>query len=462
MFAAAGAAKLADRPGSRQAARDFGVPAALAGAVGIGLPIAELAVAVALLPSASAAWGALGALALLAAFCAGIAVNLAKGRAPDCHCFGQIHSEPAGVRTLLRNVGLAALAVFAFVAGVREPGPSAVAWVARLSTAEALAAAALATAFVLGGVALATALLTRRELLRRATGHVHAEEVSVPDYGLSVGTPAPRFALPDVQGVEVTLDGLLALQRPVVLVFTDPNCLVCEALMPDVARWQSEHMARLTLGVVSTGSPDEVRAKAEKHGLDLVLRGEKKTYQSFDAPGVPSAVAISPSGAILSPVATGDVDIAALVAEIAGVEIASPGLPPGAPVPDLALPDLAGNLVRLAEFRGEETLILFWGPACPHCSEMLDELREWEANPPPGSPQLLVIASGTLEEIGDEGFAATVLRDEGGEARAAFDAHGWPTAFLVAADGRVAWPQAVGAPNVLRLLRSRVAAGVSA
>jgi len=48
VFAVAGLAKLADRAGSRQALQDFGLPMALAGLFGLLLPLAELAVAVAL------------------------------------------------------------------------------------------------------------------------------------------------------------------------------------------------------------------------------------------------------------------------------------------------------------------------------------------------------------------------------------------------------------------------------
>jgi len=55
VFAAAGAAKLADRVGSRQAIVDFGVPSAIAAPLGLLLPLAELAVAASLLP-ASTAW----------------------------------------------------------------------------------------------------------------------------------------------------------------------------------------------------------------------------------------------------------------------------------------------------------------------------------------------------------------------------------------------------------------------
>ena len=57
VFAAAGAAKLADREGSRRAIVDFGVPAALAAPLGLLLPLAELAVAATLLPASTAWWG---------------------------------------------------------------------------------------------------------------------------------------------------------------------------------------------------------------------------------------------------------------------------------------------------------------------------------------------------------------------------------------------------------------------
>src|SRR5690242_12665316 len=95
IFVVAGLAKLADLAGSQQALRDFGVPAKLSRPLGVLLPLAELVVAVALLPAVSAWWAALGALALLLLFVAGIGYNLARGRAPDCHCFGQLHSAPA-------------------------------------------------------------------------------------------------------------------------------------------------------------------------------------------------------------------------------------------------------------------------------------------------------------------------------------------------------------------------------
>src|SRR5713226_2622846 len=123
VFVVAGLAKLVDRAGSRQALIDFGVPARLVTPLAVLLPLAELAVAVALIPTASAWWGALGALALLVLFITAIGYNLAQGRTPDCHCFGQLHSAPAGWSTLVRNLVLAGIAGLVVSFGTNAAGP---------------------------------------------------------------------------------------------------------------------------------------------------------------------------------------------------------------------------------------------------------------------------------------------------------------------------------------------------
>src|ERR1700761_4655809 len=104
VFGVAALAKATDRSGSSNALRDFGVPAWLAPTLGWWLPLAEGAVSVALVPVPTAWWGGVGALSLLGVFLAGIAYNIARGRAPDCHCFGQLRSEPVGWGTFIRNV----------------------------------------------------------------------------------------------------------------------------------------------------------------------------------------------------------------------------------------------------------------------------------------------------------------------------------------------------------------------
>jgi uncharacterized membrane protein YphA (DoxX/SURF4 family) len=154
VFAVAGAAKLLDRDGARQVVRAFAVPRPLVVPVAVVLPVAELAVAAALTLTFSAVTGAVGALVLLALFIAGITVSLARGRQPDCRCFGQIHSAPIGGKTVARNAALAVLAVLVVLAG---PGTGLSAWSSRLSAVEWLTLAvaiALAGAFAVEGSAL--------------------------------------------------------------------------------------------------------------------------------------------------------------------------------------------------------------------------------------------------------------------------------------------------------------------
>ncbi|MCA1656417.1 MAG: DoxX family membrane protein [Actinobacteria bacterium] len=117
VFAVAGVAKLADLEGSRATLAGFGLPDALARPAGMLLPLAELGAATLLLFGGTARAGAIAAAALLAVFCLGIANALRRGERPDCHCFGRLHSEPAGAKTLLRNGALGGLAVIAALAG---------------------------------------------------------------------------------------------------------------------------------------------------------------------------------------------------------------------------------------------------------------------------------------------------------------------------------------------------------
>ena len=132
VFAVAGVAKLLDAAGSRGALEGFGVPRGAARLAGRVLPVAELAIAAGLLVPASAWWSALAAAGLLAVFMAAIGVSMARGAAPDCHCFGRLHSAPVSWRTQVRNGVLAAAGGVAVLAGRGASGLSPVRWAGHL------------------------------------------------------------------------------------------------------------------------------------------------------------------------------------------------------------------------------------------------------------------------------------------------------------------------------------------
>ncbi len=358
VFATAGAAKLADRTDSRRAIVDFGVPAALSAPLGVLLPLTELAVAVALIPTASARWGALGALALLLLFVVGIGANLARGRKPECRCFGQLHSAPAGWKTLARNGVLAAVAAFLVWQGWEgNVGPSAVGWIVALSIAQLLS---LAGGIVVLGLIIAQwwflsgllrqngRLMARLDALERslaAAGLAPApsENGAEHAYGLPVGTPAPAFSLRDLGGEEVTFDSLCAAGRPVLLLFTDPYCEPCDNLLPKVRGWQEEHADKFTIVLISRGALEENRAKSREHGLSgMLLQEDWEVADIYQVHGTPSAVFVKPDGTIGSPVAEGDREVEDLVSRTAGPSTPS-ARKVGTPTPEARSPNLSGE-----------------------------------------------------------------------------------------------------------------------
>jgi thiol-disulfide isomerase/thioredoxin len=54
--------------------------------------------------------------------------------------------------------------------------------------------------------------------------------------------------------------------------------------------------------------------------------------------------------------------------------------------PPIELEELGGESVRLEDFRGDKTLVIFWNPGCGFCQQMLPDLKEWEENPPKEHP----------------------------------------------------------------------------
>jgi peroxiredoxin/uncharacterized membrane protein YphA (DoxX/SURF4 family) len=497
VFTIAGVAKLADLKGSRQAIIEFGLPAVVASPLALLLPLAELGVGAALIPASSAWWGALGALGLLVLFVMGISINLARGRTPDCHCFGQLHSAPAGWKTLARNAVLAALAGFVVWSGYEGggAGASALSWVGALSAAQLLS--------LLGGVVV-LALLAGQwwflvHLLRqngRLLVRLEALEASIatdgsvapsqngtpvpPAEGLPVSSTAPEFSLSGLHGETLTLEALRAPGKPVMMLFTDPGCGPCNALLPEVGRWQEEHQEKLTLALISRGDPDENKTKAQEHALrNVVLQKDWEVSESYEVRGTPSAVLVSSEGKVASPVAGGEEGIRALLSYAVGeraqlpmqphqpqaqgqpcpncgkVHAGAPTMPAarqiGEPAPEVKLADLEGTTVELEDFRGHETLVLFWNPGCGFCQQMLPEIKHWEENRPEGAPTLLFVSAGTEEANREMDLTSPIVLDQNFAAGRAFGASGTPSAVLVDAEGKVASEVAVGVPAVMEL-----------
>lgn len=486
VFAVAGAAKLADRAGSRQSLRAFGVPPGLVPAAAVALPILEVVFALGLLPAGTAWFASIGTLALLAGFLGGIAYNLARGRRPDCHCFGQLYSKPIGIGTLGRNGLLALLAGVIVFAGPTGSGPSAVAWLLELRPDTLLLGGAVV---VLTVVAILQAwfliqlfqqhgrLLTRLETAG-LPAPVAASAPPAVEAGLPINAPAPALTLTNLDGQTVGLTELLTDHRPAVLLFVDPGCRPCQELLPEAADWRQRYADRFHLVAVSRGPIEANRQKAR--GLAHVwLQRNREALDAYHVSGTPSAVLIAPDGRIASQVAGGADQIRTLVDTVARHDWRAVAADPYRERPDLAgcestsgesrpsplsvagdapaisARSLDGDAIALTNPDGRPTLVLFWNPNCGFCRRMLNDLKAWEDEADPRDPRLVLISTGTPEANRALGLRSPIVLDEGFALGNAYGATGTPSAVLVDAEGRIASAVTVGGPDVLGLARSQ-------
>ena len=492
VFGIAGVAKAADPNGSRQAMIGFGVPERLARPFAWALPFAEILIAVALIPAGTAWVGSIAAVALLLLFAVGIAVNLVRGQSPDCHCFGQLHSEPVRWSTFSRNLVLIAVAGLIVVVGKDNSGLSAVGWLAELKVAEL-------TNLIFGGAAVAllaagvvylrrvlsqqSTLLARVDAMKKVIDEDYAEppverkDAAPPLEGLPIGAPAPSFSLASSTGGPVSLDDLLAYGKSVLLLFVSPNCYPCETLLPIVKTWQRDYANQLTIALLSKGTLKDNQERIEKYGAShLLLQGEYSVAEDYQAKWTPAAVFVSRYGRIASHVAYGDEAIRALVAENLGRDARTGagngtrphGLRPliaegrsslrlGDPSPEFSIVDLQGEIVGNKDFLGRDTLLLFWDQGCPFCQAMADDLVRWEENRPKGAPRLVFVVSSDPDQVEEasRSFKSKLVLDHEFELGALFGTNTTPSAILIDRDGKIASIVGVGLPNVLALVGIR-------
>ena len=400
---------------------------------------------------------------------------------------------------MVRNVLLMAVAVLVIARGVAASELSPVGWVDRVTPVElVLVCVAMLLVVVVAGLGwFCLELLQQngRILARMDTLEERFRVPGVPGaaagerglnghgphVGLPLGAVAPGFELSRVGGGLGGLSGLLERSLPVLLVFSDPGCGPCNALVPDIAAWQREHRNRLTVAVVSRGSAEANADKTKEHGLsDVFLQADREVAQSYEAHGTPCGVVIDAKGMIQSPVAAGADAISALVGRAVGgglevLQVLRPGSGPptstappsgrglsvGTPAPDLEWAEIHGGAVSLRDVGGS-TVVLFWNPRCGFCDRLLPELKAWERGRDGDDPNLIVISTGTPAENDALTLSSPVIVEAGFETGQAFGASGTPSAVLIDETGRVASSVAVGGPNVMALLKTRARAPVEA
>ncbi len=482
IFALAGIGKLLDLQGSEKAVKDFGVPEDLAKPFSVLLPIAEILIAIFLLFVQTSWLGAIGGFLLLLVFIGGMLFQMAKGNAPDCHCFGQIHSEPVSAKSLIRNAVFAMLAFVLIISGRENQGLSLfdssnnssegnfMTLILSLATVGLLAAAV----YFLKLISEQQTQIMRRIEILELTSHdgkeIERENLSNPHDGLPIGAPAPDFELPDANGRNVAFEHLLMNAKPMLFFFVSPNCNPCAAMLPEIEAWQTELGDKINFVFISSGKAKENSDKfAGETAKQILLQNEREVSTLFGAQWTPTALLINADGTIASHVAAGDAAIRELVEKtkaqnleekflfVANGNGNGSGNPPqiGENVPEFSIEDLSGKQISQNNFQGRKTLVAFWSLTCPHCVNMMEDLREWEKQKGKDEPNLVVFSDGETEAHKNLNLKSPILIDKEYNIAKKLGMHGTPSAVLVNEDGRIISETAIGAPQIWALLGKR-------
>ena len=327
----------------------------------------------------------------------------------------------------------------------------------------ALGGIAWLAVYLLGQNGRVVAQLERIEsALEDADIEVEGDDVE----GLPMGSPAPGFRLSGVYGETMTLEALRKAEKPVLLLFTDPSCGFCETTLADAGPWERDLAETLTFAVIADGPVDSVRKKMAKYRLRHLLVEQRSTVSNaYRVTETPSAVLVRPDGTIGSGLTAGIDPIRELVTELREGRVPAPEREPkmrvrpgssgiGKDAPVFELPNLDGEIVRLTDFAGQPTAVLFWSPHCGFCQRMMPDLNAWEENRPAKAPQLLIVSTGDTAANRAMGLRSPIVLDQGFAVGATYGASGTPSARLVGADGKIASKLVVGGPDVMALLRS--------
>jgi peroxiredoxin len=310
------------------------------------------------------------------------------------------------------------------------------------------------------------------QTLARTTGQ-GADQVP---QGLPIGTPAPEFALPDLDGQERNLDDFLG-ERPLLLAFFSLQCGFCMQMAPRLGQLPEDGPNVL---LVSRGDREEHRRLAQEHGwrCGVVLEERGEVAQTYGASGTPTGYLLDPNGRVASNLAVGadaifsllqtvptasngspngkGTDYKASGLAVAGSRINREGLPAGTLAPDFALPDLAEQERTLAEFRGRRVLLVFSDTECGPCQALVPDLAELHRRHRGANLEVVMVSRGGVAanraKAQEHGLSFPVLLQRRWEVSREYGIFATPVGYLIDEGGVIAKDVAVGSDAILQLV----------
>lgn len=312
-----------------------------------------------------------------------------------------------------------------------------------------------------------------------------APEPSLPA-GLPIGSPAPEFELPDLNGERRSLADFRG--KKLLLVFFNPGCGFCTQMAPDLASLPADGADGQPLPlVVSTGDPEENRLLVQEYGLrcPVLLQQGMEVASLYEAHGTPMGCLVDESGAIASPLAAGADALLALLnvplpgtlgenghspvaangnghaalggrRSLAESKLQRDGLPAGTPAPDFTLPRLDGGELSLSDLRGRKVLLVFSDPNCGPCDALAPQLEQLARRTP--EVQVLMVSRGDVEanrvKVAEHGLTFPVVLQRQWEISRQYAMFATPVGYLLCEGGIIDADVAVGVEPILGLMSS--------
>jgi peroxiredoxin len=299
--------------------------------------------------------------------------------------------------------------------------------------------------------------------------------------GLPVGTEAPEFQLPNLQGGRTALSEFRG--RRVLVLFFNPRCGFCTELLPDLADLTTDAAeGRPVLLVVTTGDPDENRRLFQEHRLycPVLLQEEMEVAARYHVQGTPTGYLIDEHGQIAGEMAVGALAVLALgnqtnpstnghnpeaahgngharlpgIRSVTESKIERNGLPAGAPAPSFTLPRVDGGELSLESYRGRWVLLVFSDPECGPCDMLAPRLEQVSRRA--SELQVLMVSRRDLEanrrKVAEHGLTFPVVLQRQWEISRRYGMFSTPVGYLIDPEGVIAADVAVGGESILALL----------
>ncbi len=475
IFAIAAVGKILDREGSESSIESFGVPKALVGTFATILPIAEIAIAVSLLFVQTSWYGAIAGALLMAVFIAGMLYQISQGKAPQCHCFGELHDSKVGVSSVVRNVVFAAAALYLVFSGRNFQG------LPIGNDAAGILQSSLLLSIFVGIIVLMSYLIRlkadQKILLRNAeldlviasqSKQVERQSAGNPIDALPIGAPFPDFAIDAASGEKITSASILAKGKFVLYLFFGTSCRACRAMVPDIAQFAKNHSADLQIIVVSNGKGEDNLEKFGEVGASaILLQDSRELALSVNAKWTPTAIVVRPDGIIASQATVGDQAIRDLMRRFSESDLTNEHIhfaakngkatriKIGEAVPELKIKAMDGQEISTSTFKGKRTLAIFWSTSCPHCRELVPSMVKFDKEKTNDDPQLILFSEGSDEDHRELGLTSPIVLEKDYKTAVKLGMNGTPSAVLINEQGVIVSEAAIGAPNIWALVRKK-------